>query len=595
MPHHISLQSYVRFVRTQGLRAPILVCLCFLFSGSFLAVLPFVIGQITGEVTAVHINKAQVLLLMWLLVGLSVAHMVTWRASELLFLRFMKPLSYRYEQVLFANIISEPYPYFVDKLTGKIASYITLIRQELDTLTQELPFSYVGQAVSIISILVIFLSVNWETSVIYAVGLGILFLVGRRFQGPASAAESVASDAKSTRNGILFDVIANFQNVKSFHSEQTEIRALREEQDRVLDTVRTSFWASYKYWGNSSFIVRAVIWPISIVLNVYLYLGHSINITQLATLLSAILIFTTTIWESIWQLSQFKLQIARTDEAHRYLFDDRIVVRDPEPETVAIRPFESTLELRDVSFHYPGYAPLILDGINLTFRRGEKVGIVGKSGAGKSTLTKLLLGYYPLTGGEFILDGAVITRQELSRLIAFVPQDTSMFHRSIAENIAYAARIPPFIDGAVNPRILEASRMAHADDFISAVPEGYHALVGERGVKLSIGQRARVAIARAFLQAEPILILDEATAALDTESELLVQHALEKLWEVEDSRGQTVLAIAHRLSTLQNMDRIIVFDQGKVVEDGTPKQLLAGGGLYAQLWEHQVSGFISED
>ncbi len=594
MKHHISLRSYWAFLRSQGMLASFLVCLAFLIAGSFLAVLPFVIGKLTGEVTAAHVNRGHVLLLMWILVGLSVAHMASWRGSEILYLRYMKPLAFRYEQVLFSNVISEPYPYFVDKLTGKIASYITLMRQELDMLTQELPYNYVGQVVSIVSILVIFLSVNWETTVVYACGLVILYFVGRRFQGPASAAESLASDAKSTRNGILFDVIANFQNVKSFHSEQTEIRALQEEQEKVLDSVRASFWASYKYWGNSSFIVRGVIWPVSIVLNVYFYLDHTINITQLATLLSAVLIFTTTIWESIWQLSQFKLQVARTDEAHRYLFGDRIITRDPELEEVQALPFEQTLELHDISFHYPDHAPLILDHVNLTFQRGEKVGIVGRSGAGKSTLTKLLLGYYPVSGGAFVLDGQHVKREGLSQLIAFVPQDTSMFHRSIAENIAYAARIPPFLDGAVNPRIREAAEMAHADEFINEIPEGYHALVGERGVKLSIGQRARVAIARAFLQAEPILILDEATAALDTESELLVQHALENLWKIEGSRGQTVLAIAHRLSTLQNMDRIIVLDKGHVVEDGTPKELLSHGGLYAQLWEHQVSGFITE-
>ncbi|MGC8460661.1 MAG: ABC transporter ATP-binding protein [Candidatus Dormibacteria bacterium] len=594
MKHHISLRSYWAFLRSQGIVSSLLVSLAFLVAGSFLAVLPFVIGQLTGDVTAAHINKTHVLILMWILVGLSISHMISWRGSEILYLRYMKPLAFRYEQVLFSNVISEPYPYFVDKLTGKIASYITLIRQELDMLTQEVPYNYVGQIVSILSILVIFISVNWETSLVYVCGLAVLFLVGRKFQGPASKAESIASDTKSTRNGILFDVIANFQNVKSFHSEQAEIAALHNEQENVLNAVRTSFWASYKYWGNSSFIVRGVIWPISIILNVYFYLNHTINITQLATLLSAILIFTTTIWESIWQLSQFKLQIARTDEAHRYLFGEKIVVSAPQPEEVPEVPFEETLELRDISFHYPEHSPLILDEINLVIHRGEKVGIVGRSGAGKSTLTKLLLGYYQVSQGEFILDGKTVSSQALSHLIAFVPQDTSMFHRSIAENIAYAARIPPFIDGEVNPRVSEAAAMAHADEFIDSIPERYHALVGERGVKLSIGQRARVAIARAFLQAEPILILDEATAALDTESELLVQHALERLWEVEGTRGQTVLAIAHRLSTLQNMDRIIVLDRGKIVEDGTPKELLSGGGLYAQLWEHQVSGFITE-
>jgi ABC-type multidrug transport system fused ATPase/permease subunit len=224
----------------------------------------------------------------------------------------------------------------------------------------------------------------------------------------------------------------------------------------------------------------------------------------------------------------------------------------------------------------------VLKRVNLSIKKGEKIGIVGRSGSGKTTLTKLLLNYYSTQENQIMIDGQPIETKDLASMISYVPQDTSLFHRSIADNIAYAA------DREVDrSQVIEAAKQAHADEFITQVPEGYEALVGERGVKLSAGQRQRIAIARAFLDDKPILILDEATSALDSESELLVQQALEALWE-----NKTVLAIAHRLSTLRHMDRIIVMDKGRIIEEGTHQELLDKKGTYAKLWAHQSGGFI---
>ena len=224
--------------------------------------------------------------------------------------------------------------------------------------------------------------------------------------------------------------------------------------------------------------------------------------------------------------------------------------------------------------------------LNLHIPAGQKVGLVGRSGAGKSTLVKLLLRHYEPTGGEIRIDDADIanvTRDSLREHIAVVPQEPMLFHRSIRDNIAYGK------PDAADTDIEHAAELAQAHDFIQKVPDGYGALVGERGVKLSGGQRQRIVIARAFLKNAPILILDEATSSLDSESEGAVQKALMHIME-----GRTDIAIAQRLSTRRAKDRIIM-DKGKIIEDGMHDELLKKGGLYADLWNHQAGGFLTEE
>jgi ATP-binding cassette subfamily B protein len=315
---------------------------------------------------------------------------------------------------------------------------------------------------------------------------------------------------------------------------------------------------------------------------------HDISIAALSTFLAAVLLFSTTIWDMIWELSQFNLKVARMEEAHTYLFGPVNIIHQISDEASFIdrvRPFEHALELHELSFAYPDKPDTaVLSGISLHIKKGERVGVVGKSGGGKTTITKLLLGYYPAEPGQLLLDDKPIDTRDLSQLISYVPQDTSLFHRSVADNIAYAT------DKAVSREdIVKAAKQAHADEFITLISEGYDALVGERGVKLSAGQRQRIAIARAFLDDKPILILDEATSALDSESELLVQQALEDLWQ-----DKTVIAIAHRLSTLRHMDKIIVMDGGRIIEQGSHQQLIDKKGKYADLWAHQSGGFLED-
>jgi ABC-type multidrug transport system fused ATPase/permease subunit len=242
------------------------------------------------------------------------------------------------------------------------------------------------------------------------------------------------------------------------------------------------------------------------------------------------------------------------------------------------------IEWKEVDFEFGENK--VFDTFNLTILPGQRVGLVGHSGAGKTTFVSLLLRQHDVTGGAIEIDGqniATITQDSLRRAIAVVPQEPMLFHRTIRENIAYGKA------DATDEEIVEVAKKAQAHDFISLLPEGYNTMVGERGVKLSGGQKQRVAIARAMLKNAPILILDEATSALDSESEVAIQKALHILME-----GKTVIAIAHRLSTLREMDRIIVLENGSIVEDGSPESLKSSGGVYQRLWEHQAGGFLVE-
>ena len=261
------------------------------------------------------------------------------------------------------------------------------------------------------------------------------------------------------------------------------------------------------------------------------------------------------------------------------------------PDAKELKVTRGEIAFEDIRLGY-GSEKGLIEQLSLDVKPGEKIGLVGRSGAGKSTIVNLLLRFYDVESGTISIDGQDIaraTQESLRAQIGMVTQDTSLLHRSVRENIVYGR--PGADDGAM----IAAARRAEAHEFIGTLADpkgrsGYDAHVGERGVKLSGGQRQRVAIARVMLKDAPILLLDEATSALDSEVEAAIQQSLYRLME-----GKTVVAIAHRLSTIAAMDRLIVLDRGRVVEEGTHASLLAKDGLYARLWEHQSGGFLAED
>ncbi len=395
----------------------------------------------------------------------------------------------------------------------------------------------------------------------------------------------VRETASNVLAGHLADSIANAEAVRAFAREDDELRI---HADNVGDYGRKTL----RSWDYQNLRVDMVTSPMFVLTNT---LGLVIALAtrgDAAASLEAVFItfsFYATATQIMWEFNRVyrNLEGALTDAAQfAELLLDPPLVTDAEP-TETFHPIDFSVSLKQVCFRYSSLQPLLFDGLDLTIPAGAKVGLVGRSGGGKTSLTRLLLRFSDIESGEILIGGQPISRvpqAALRRVVGYVPQDPSMFHRSIADNIRVGR------PGASDTDVVRAARLAHAADFIETLPEGYATLVGERGVKLSGGQRQRIAIARAILKDAPILILDEATSSLDSESEALIQEALLTLLT-----HRTALVIAHRLSTVRRMDELIIMDKGHLVERGTHDQLIAAGGVYAGLWAHQSGGFLGAD
>jgi len=558
--------------------------LIFVFANVMITLVPWIIGRLTASLTE---SDGSILFWASMVILASISHDISWHLGEFAYKQFILKKTYQFDNEVFNAVVNQPYGFFADKFTGKISSYTNMLGGKFRELMDGFHFNYISYIVTLPIIIATMFTVNLYTGIVFVASLILMFFVGRPIARRMSSAERVSADALSTLDGHVVDSIANFVSFKAFNSELREVRRMVAKRQPLINAADNAFFRGIIFWATMSFIVRWVIWITTFVLNIWLFTKGEIGLAQMATFLTVIVLFSTFIWEIIWNISQVNIKIAKIAESYDYLFGDRNIFADPPRplvKPVPVEAFKSSLGLHDVSFAYPEKPDvMVLKDLRLTIKHGEKIGLVGPSGSGKSTLTKLLLGYYEIVSGNLSLDGKTVDNRALGNLTSYVPQDTAVFHRSIAENIAYGKQ------GATQEQIVEAAKHAEAHEFIEELDKGYETLVGERGIKLSGGQRQRVAIARAILADAPLLILDEATSALDSESE---QHIQVALWEL--MKGRTAIVIAHRLSTIQKMDRIIVMDKGTIVEEGSHAELLRHGGVYAKLWAHQSGGFLEE-
>ena len=400
--------------------------------------------------------------------------------------------------------------------------------------------------------------------------------------GPASKA---ASDARSAVTGRVVDSYTNIHSVKMFAHTSTE----RDYAKEAIETSRQTFQVEMRIYTrmdvaltliNGFLIVAVVGWAI------WLWSVDAASVGIVAVASSLVLRLNAMTGWIMWALTSFFRNLGVVAEGMETIAQpiDLVDAQGARP----LLPGPGRIELEGVSHHY-GRGSGGLDRIDLTIEPGEKVGLVGRSGAGKSTLVKLLLRFYDVETGRILIDGqdiGLVTQDSLRARIGMVQQDSSLLHRSVRDNIRYGR------PDATEDEIVRAAEQAEAHDFIRDLSDpagrtGYDAHVGERGVKLSGGQRQRIALARVILKNAPILVLDEATSALDSEVEAAIQDTLYGMME-----GKTVIAIAHRLSTIAHMDRIVVIDDGHIVEEGSHDVLLARGGLYARFWNRQSGGFI---
>ena len=387
------------------------------------------------------------------------------------------------------------------------------------------------------------------------------------------------TDSKVT--GRLADVITNILNLKIFSSRSREIKGF----ETVTEVERTARYRAWRY-GNMIYGLQAIFFSVlefSIILaSLYLWREGIISVGIIVMMQFYLFAMFHNLWNLGKSMGRVSKHFADASELVE-IFETPIDILDPvTPEKLVIT--SGNLKIDKITFYYGDQDNPVFKNFTLELPAGQTVGLVGHSGAGKSTITKLLLRFADIQKGAITIDGQDIrniTQDDLRSKIAYVPQEPILFHRSLRENIAYGN------PNATEKEIIEASKKAHAHEFIINLSKGYETLVGERGIKLSGGERQRVAIARAMLKDAPILILDEATSSLDSVSEGYIQEAFKELM-----RGRTTIVIAHRLSTVQKLDRLVVIADGKIVEDGTHAELIAKKGVYANFWEHQTSGFI---
>ncbi|NCU30191.1 ABC transporter ATP-binding protein [Candidatus Saccharibacteria bacterium] len=386
-------------------------------------------------------------------------------------------------------------------------------------------------------------------------------------------------------NGMSADTITNNFTVKTFAKERYEIKEIDKLSDKFKKAYRADFrWLSIE---SSSRIALMNIVQIVAILIIASMLAE--NVIELGIAIFA-LTYLQRLAGNLFVLGEilngYDRIFLRTTPMAEILMEKPQLIDVPNAKKLSVT--QGAIELQNITYAYADNKDSkVLQNLSLSIPPNNKVGLIGTSGAGKTTITKLLLRFDDVNDGKILIDEqdiAKVTQASLRENIAYVPQEPLLFHRSLRENIAYAR------PGATDQEVYEAAVKAYALEFIEALPQGLDTIVGERGVKLSGGQRQRVAIARAILKNAPILILDEATSALDSDSEKLIQYALAKLMQ-----GRTSIVIAHRLSTIAKLDRIVVLDNGQIIEDGTHKQLIDKNGIYAKLWKHQSGGFLEDN
>ena len=402
-----------------------------------------------------------------------------------------------------------------------------------------------------------------------------------------SVAEEQA-DARSMMTGRVVDSYTNIQTVKLFSHARREAAYAREGMAGFMDTVYRSMRLVTSLYG-CLYALNSLLMLSVAGLSIWFWLNAWVTVGAVAVVIGlAVRLWGMSQW-IMWEVSGLFENIGTVRDGIGSISLPRLVEDRPDAKSIIVT--RGDIRFENVRFHY-GKKKGVIENLDLAVRPGEKVGVVGRSGAGKSTLVNLLLRFYDVESGRVLIDGqdiSAVTQDSLRAQIGVVTQDTSLLHRSVRDNILYGR------PDASEEMMVEAARRAEALDFIAGLTDpqgrkGLDAHVGERGVKLSGGQRQRIAIARVMLKDAPILILDEATSALDSEVEAAIQENLYRLME-----GKTVIAIAHRLSTIAAMDRLIVMDRGRVIEEGTHDALIAKGGLYAQLWQRQSGGFLIHD
>lgn len=506
-----------------------------------------------------------------------------WRCSGFSGMRWITGAVANSNRALFGYLLGQSSAYFKDRYAGAVVNKISNASSGVDELTRQTLWQFYTLILAFILDICLTSLAHPFFSVAFAIWfvsfLTINVLTVKRLAVYALRRAEAASELK----GKMVDTVSNIDTVNNYGQRGFELAYV----GGFVDLARQRHfeeWRCSEYILVLNNILITIMYVAMLGLGAWLFGRGEITVGSLVLVVSV----SINLEKNLWFICQSINQAVSSQGLIREGLRDLLKPREIVDSTSAIKPIKinGVISFKDITFQYGDTQDAVFTNFSLKIPAGQKVGLVGRSGAGKTTLVSLLMRNFDVAAGQIQIDDHDVRELELEslkKMITLVPQDTTLFHRSIKDNILYGR-----LD-ATQSEVEHAARLAQADEFINKLPNNYQTMVGERGVKLSGGQRQRIAIARAMLKNSPILVLDEATSALDSESEAAIQCAL-----VELMKGKTVIAIAHRLSTLQIMDRICVIEEGVIQEDGTHAELLRLGGLYAQLWNSQVQGFIQE-
>ncbi|MDP2642351.1 MAG: ABC transporter ATP-binding protein [Candidatus Peregrinibacteria bacterium] len=577
--------SFMWFVakksRKWAICAFIAVTFAQLLDGAFLLVLRELTDSATRAVAHDFQENLLNVLWFWALI-LPLLYLLienVWRISGLSGMRLITESEKTVSSELFRYLVDHSRSYFNSKFAGALVNKIGNATRGVHNMFANTLWQFYPLLIGLIIDVVIVFSINKMLSLMFVawiiVFLSFNFYLVKKKQPLSFAVAKAGSESK----GKMVDTVSNIATVHATASHRYELKFVGGFIEKYRKKHMESWMAS-----------ELILFINGILLSIFVFgmvAGTILAMKNFQTTLGSLVLIismTVNLTQSLFFIGH-KMTDAMDDYSQIEEGLSELVIPYAITDKSGAKKLSKSkghIVFKDVSFKFG--KTVLFSKFSLEVKAGEKVGIVGVSGAGKTTLTDLLLRNHDVSGGKITMDGndvRDVTRESLRKQIAFVPQDVSLFHRTVLDNIRYGNI------KASDSEVIDASKKAQAHEFIKSFPDGYETYVGERGVRLSGGQRQRIAIARAFLKSSPVLVLDEATSALDSQSEVLVQAALARLMG-----NKSVIAIAHRLSTLRIMDRIVVLDKGKIVEEGTHDSLLKKKGVYAKLWNHQVKGFI---
>ena len=546
---------------------------------------PYILKLIIDTVVALSNDKAA---LLSMVMPLSCLYILLWvifalgmRVLDWLRLKLFPNLRFDIVQKMFSYLGGHSYHYFQNNFAGSLSNKIGDMATGVTSLFSIMDDAFAISVGFLIAITALYI-IHPVFAGIFSVWLISFLLITWYFARPIRNLSHLFATSRTTLMGKIVDSVSNVANMRLFSRNKYENNLIRHATLETVEKDREMQWYILKmrlFWDMSIITLIAI----NLYVLVYMYSKNLVSVGDFTFIISLTMTMFYNLWYLASQYVEFSEKLGNCSQALTLMITPHEVA--DKPNAPSLKVTQGKIEFSDVTFHYDQGRHLFKNK-SVSIQPGQKVGLIGFSGSGKSTFVNLILRLFDVESGTIMIDEqniAEVTQDSLRENITMIPQDITLFHRTLMDNIRYG-RIE-----ASDDEVMAASKKAHCHEFIMRLKDGYQSLVGERGIKLSGGQRQRIAIARAMLKDSPILILDEATSSLDSVTEKLIQDSLNLLMS-----GRTTIVIAHRLSTLSKMDRILVFDNGRIIEDGAHDELIRLTGHYAKMWSMQAGGFLPE-